>query len=296
MNQAVASISSAEKNYNSSPNNRSRTSRTSESMLKLYDAIDLRTQNRFMDAYHLIKEIIEQEELPYFGMAVKELLILAPHIERELVLSILNAYYDDTEPHFANTILTNLALYHARNHDFDLSLSIHEQVEHYVTDESERFSTDLQHFYIAMDAGYPDVSLATLTNMQPTSELEDWEQQRAAGVFEQSDFRQGRVFNEKRTRLLSSPSISVKEIEASNYPNPFNPTTTIQYTLNESAMISLEVFDVLGRRVALLTNSIQETGTHRAVFDARSMATGMYLYRLSVNGEPATTNTMLLIK
>lgn len=295
-NQSNASPPSTVMSYNLNLNDRNIADHTNESVLKLYEAIELRMRNRFNDAFHLIEEIILEEEHPYFGIAVKELLVLAPHLEKDLVLSILNAYYENTEPEFATIILTNLALYHARNHDFDLSLSIHEQVEDFTMNASERFSSDLQHFYIAMDSGYRDIALTTLAEMEPTSELEDWERQKAVQVFERRELSNGQLIADRRTNSLKNPSATSVEVEASNYPNPFNPSTTIQYTLNESAMISLEVFDVLGRRVALLTDSVQEPGMHRAVFDAGSMATGMYLYRLSVNGEPTITNTMLLIK
>jgi hypothetical protein len=68
-----------------------------------------------------------------------------------------------------------------------------------------------------------------------------------------------------------------------NYPNPFNPTTTIEYQLpgvGIQYMVSLKVYDVLGREVAQLVNEQQEPGAHQAVFDARYYASGMYIYRL----------------
>ncbi|MCH8568595.1 MAG: T9SS type A sorting domain-containing protein [Balneolales bacterium] len=132
--------------------------------------------------------------------------------------------------------------------------------------------------------------------MAPTTELEEWEKQKAIDIFEKSNLSDGREIHDRGKRSSKIAFNSSIEVEALNYPNPFNPSTTIQYALNEPAIISLQVFDILGRRVAQLVNSTQEAGTHHAIFDATRMATGMYIYRLSVNGNPSITNTMLLIK
>lgn len=80
-----------------------------------------------------------------------------------------------------------------------------------------------------------------------------------------------------------------------NYPNPFNPTTQIAYQLPEENQVRLEVFDLLGRRVAILVNEHQGPGHHSAVFDASHLASGVYLYRLTA-GEFTQTRTFQLIK
>ena len=71
-----------------------------------------------------------------------------------------------------------------------------------------------------------------------------------------------------------------------NYPNPFNPSTTIQYALPRKGYVTLEVFSVLGERVALLQDGSQEAGRYTVTFGGRSggNASGIYFYRLSVGG------------
>ena len=80
-----------------------------------------------------------------------------------------------------------------------------------------------------------------------------------------------------------------------NYPNPFNPSTTIRYELPGNSDVRLEVYDMLGRRVALLVNETRQAGTHQAVFDASALSSGVYIYRLQAGGL-VQTRKMLLIK
>lgn len=73
---------------------------------------------------------------------------------------------------------------------------------------------------------------------------------------------------------------------AQNYPNPFNPSTNIQFSLPTSAKVSINVYDINGRKIStLLNNSQRSAGEHKITFDARNLATGVYLYRISAVSE-----------
>ena len=65
-----------------------------------------------------------------------------------------------------------------------------------------------------------------------------------------------------------------------NYPNPFNPTTTISYYLPKNANIKLNVYNVLGQKVAELINGYQTEGKHHIEFDAGKLSSGVYFYKL----------------
>ena len=80
-----------------------------------------------------------------------------------------------------------------------------------------------------------------------------------------------------------------------NYPNPFNPVTTIHYDIGVLSKVKLEVFDVLGRRVATLVDQQHAPGTHTVTFDAANLTSGLYLYRLEA-GSTVQMKTMMLIK
>ena len=80
-----------------------------------------------------------------------------------------------------------------------------------------------------------------------------------------------------------------------NYPNPFNPTTNIAFTLPQSGMVSLKVYDILGREVMNLMNQYQEAGSYTVNVDASKLSTGMYVYKLE-SGVFSSVKIMALVK
>ncbi len=81
-----------------------------------------------------------------------------------------------------------------------------------------------------------------------------------------------------------------------NYPNPFNPTTNIRYSIRDAGLVTLKVYDLLGREVATLVNQVQQPGNYQVSFDAsRLTSSGMYIYRLQ-SGSFTRTMKMLLVK
>jgi YVTN family beta-propeller protein len=79
-----------------------------------------------------------------------------------------------------------------------------------------------------------------------------------------------------------------------NYPNPFNPITVIPFELTAGSAVRLSVFDVTGRRAALLADGFYAAGSHSAVFNASDMASGVYIIRLEAGGSVALGKMMLV--
>ena len=80
-----------------------------------------------------------------------------------------------------------------------------------------------------------------------------------------------------------------------NYPNPFNPSTNIVYSLETTGNVSLTVYNMVGQQVATLVNAKQATGSYTVRFDAANLSSGVYLYKLDVDGQ-SQLKKMLLIK
>ena len=79
-----------------------------------------------------------------------------------------------------------------------------------------------------------------------------------------------------------------------NYPNPFNPSTTIKYELPKSSVVSLTVYDILGRQVSVLVNDRRDAGVHEVKFDGSYLASGVYFYRLQAGGFVQAKKLMIL--
>lgn len=94
---------------------------------------------------------------------------------------------------------------------------------------------------------------------------------------------------------IVEPNVVDRFILYQNFPNPFNPVTTINYDLKENAVVQLNVYDILGQRIVTLVNEQQSAGSHFAVFDAGGLSTGVYFYRL-VAGHYKDTKKMLVVK
>jgi len=82
---------------------------------------------------------------------------------------------------------------------------------------------------------------------------------------------------------------------AQNYPNPFNPSTTIEFALPKSAFVTLKIYNLLGEEIATLVWEKREAGVHRVNWDARGLASGVYLYQLEA-GKFKQTRKMLLVR
>jgi hypothetical protein len=78
------------------------------------------------------------------------------------------------------------------------------------------------------------------------------------------------------------------------YPNPFNPSTSIAYTIPEAGLVTIKVYDVSGREVAVLVNGRQEAGRHSVTFDGTHLSSGTYFYQMTAADFSMTKRTMLL--
>lgn len=99
---------------------------------------------------------------------------------------------------------------------------------------------------------------------------------------------------------VQTPTLPSEYNLSQNYPNPFNPTTVIEFSLPHSGYATLEIYDVIGRRVTTLVDEYLNAGVKRVVWDGhdrtgQEVASGMYLYRLRA-GDFVQTKKMVMLK
>ncbi len=82
---------------------------------------------------------------------------------------------------------------------------------------------------------------------------------------------------------------------SNNYPNPFNPSTIIAYSLPQFGFVTLTVYDILGREIATLVNEEKPAGNYKFEFEASNLASGVYYYHITVGNEFVETRKMVLL-
>jgi hypothetical protein len=102
-------------------------------------------------------------------------------------------------------------------------------------------------------------------------------------------------FDETPTSITEMDDRPTAFTLSQNYPNPFNPTTQIAFAVPETGHVRLEVFDMIGQRVATIVNENVTAGAHTVTFDASALSSGIYLYRLQA-GTFSQVNKMMLVK
>jgi len=100
----------------------------------------------------------------------------------------------------------------------------------------------------------------------------------------------GDLFDEYATSTVAPSQFALQGA----YPNPFNPTTNISYSLANAGNVKLTVFDAMGREVATLVNGYRNAGAQQVTFDASKLSSGVYLYQLNADGQIATGKMVLM--
>jgi len=140
--------------------------------------------------------------------------------------------------------------------------------------------------------------LGAIANIQFVSGTELFAQSSITDMWTNSNsgFYYKITFNDSTTSIQElDPAVPGEFVLEQNYPNPFNPSTTIRFSLPAGEKTNLRVYNLLGQEVAELINADLPAGNHVVEFDAKSLSSGVYFYRLSTSGF-STTKKMILIR
>ncbi len=114
--------------------------------------------------------------------------------------------------------------------------------------------------------------------------------------FESAVFGRGGLESMLENNLIVTSALDVPTVYSiTNYPNPFNPTTTINYQLPENGFVTIKVYDMLGKEIATLVNGNRTAGYHKVTFDAGRLTSGIYIYTINA-GKYTLSKKMLLMK
>lgn len=179
-----------------------------------------------------------------------------------------------------------------RASDFNLPADISVSLIDHLSDATIRVDETF-HYSFSLEN-----SQVTQTNPKPDAPYLGWMHKdlvTTATNKEMGSSRFSLVINRLATNVVPDNDLPVSFRLGANYPNPFNPTTRIEFDVPESTHVRLEVFSITGQHVATMVNEIKQAGTHQILFDASHLSSGVYLYRLQA-GTFIQTQKMTLIK
>jgi hypothetical protein len=126
-----------------------------------------------------------------------------------------------------------------------------------------------------------------------------------SNVYGYANSSAGGIFGGTQVLKVSDALVGINQISelvpneyslSQNYPNPFNPAAKINYKLPITNYVSLKVYDVLGNEVFVLVNEKQNAGSYEVDFDGSNFSSGIYFYKLAVDGNNIDTKRMILLK
>jgi len=93
-----------------------------------------------------------------------------------------------------------------------------------------------------------------------------------------------------------TPEVNIPEAYSleQNFPNPFNPATTIRFNLPEQTYVSLKIYNSIGQEVSTLINRVVSSGTHEINFDASGLSSGIYFYQIQTQSFTSTKKMILM--
>ena len=94
--------------------------------------------------------------------------------------------------------------------------------------------------------------------------------------------------------IVKNKEVPAKFCVSNNFPNPFNPNTNFEFSLPNTCMVSIKVFDILGRQVITLLNEVKSAGTYRVTWNASTLSSGLYFYRVQAGKNTAVKKAILL--
>ena len=263
------------------------------------DARDSLAKGHHQAASDLLKRImLEYPSSKYAQAALVSMLHIYGDTRSKGLLSYIESNFGNSHPLHATALSV---LQHAAFSDgeIDQANALGNEIMELYPKTEQAFRAALGIFYLKYSAQDYEGAINALRLAVPTNDGETYELAMARWLLKEQ------VGSEvaEQISITQSPLVGASDADAEStsnaevdaYPNPFNPTTIIQYSVSERANVVLKIYDVSGREIAELANGFKNAGLHSAVFEASHLASGLYLYRLQV-GNQVVNGRLMLVK
>ncbi|MDO9578302.1 MAG: T9SS type A sorting domain-containing protein [Candidatus Cloacimonadales bacterium] len=246
----------------------------------------------YENAFNAMKQIVNEYPDSY---AAKNALAWLPYLNRAIngdPEELLTFLEDIENENLNNPIIEAKAILAISNEDYEEAISLYEQIINNPPNDYKQLIAELDEafcYYQMVTSGernLPEKCKRKPNNFAEYSQIKDEIQTQLFYGNENSNQENG---------ILTVPELK------NNYPNPFNPETTISFSIPDESKVNLFVYNIKGQKVKTLTDDIYEKGNHSVIWkgddeSGKSVSSGVYFYKLSVNGKSQSVKKCLLLK
>lgn len=263
--------------------------------LDIISGLELERANDISNAVSYYQQMISNNSYP--GLALTRLAVLKKKYSLNNVQTYLNNLANSNSAH-RPLVLNLLASLSLSESNYSQALNYYNLIIQGYSNSSYSTKALFEKFYAAVNFA-KDMTTASqlLTEIRALNLTDEEYLMSLASVealFERINSDQSQNFN-KNNKVSSLLNIPTEYGLYQNYPNPFNPMTTIRYDLPKDSRVSLVVYNIAGQEIKTLVSKEQQAGRYEVQFNATSMASGVYIYRLQA-GEFVKVHKMSLIK
>ena len=267
-------------------------SKTSKKELEI--ALNLEKASMVDEAIMQYKKMVNEDLLT--DLALSKITDLSLKNDKKDITSYLVNLSKTDKSHqlVINRLCADIAI---RNENYDEAMVFYDKNIALSPESNDAINAKLDKLNLYLHAKKDKIAATRLLTELKTLNIDD--PQLSAKLKMADYFANKRVMaklSEKKLTTVVESSNKVREFSLSNnYPNPFNPTTTISYDLPQDGCVSIKIYDALGREVRTLVNEAKEKGSYKAYFNASSLPSGLYFYTMKA-GNYTSTKKMMLVK
>ena len=164
-----------------------------------------------------------------------------------------------------------------------IQINYEEQYTYYWMGTPIQYSYLRSYYYLAEDLGI----VAIITSLEEENPVPN-------GFNIANTF--ARMYDSSKITVSMDNNLICHTVALSNYPNPFNPATTINYQIPSLGFVEMFIYDINGKLIETLVNQNQQQGTQSVLWHSKNMSSGIYFYQLKLNGEILQTKQAILLK
>ena len=261
----------------------------SSSTSNLSAGVLLEKQGRINDAINFYKDLITNDK--YVKISLSQLARIKEKYSKNELADYFESLLSNQRYYpIVNKLLGNASL---RNNQFDNAISAYNNVIRTDSSGYDGISARFEKLFAFLHIKKDPTTAAQILSDIKAFNSKDREVNMRIKIAE--NLINGGHNTINKSTKLAGDNIPNTYTLYQNYPNPFNPATTIKYQIPKPGLVTLKVFDILGREVATLVNENKVEGIYDFTFDASRFASGVYIYQLRAN-DYVSSKKMLLLK